>query len=258
MSILGIIASSRQGAPTAPVAGYTAWFDAADTATISLSGSNVTQWNDKSANAYNLVQGNNSFRPQSGTRTINSKNVIDYNGSTDTLNASTAANWTFLNNSTGSTVFIMISLDVLSNYLLLRTQGGNNQTIGYAGSTTASPCNWQHVITNGGDYFCLNRSTSTLSANTPAIFVIKSDPNASPAADKSSIFKNSGTAEKNNTTTGSASASAPFQPLRVGDYEEGGTLAPDGVYGEIIFYNSQLSDADISSNVTYLSNKWGI
>lgn len=260
MSILGIIASGISGnlIPTAPVAGYTAWYDASDTATISLSGSDVTQWNDKSANGYNLAQSSSSLRPQSGTRTINSKNVIDYNSNVDTLVASTAANWTFLSNSAGSTVFIMISLDVLDNYILLRTMGSSNATVGYSFNISSVTYNGQQVIADGSSYFCLNASTSSISANTPTIWVSKSDPNASPAADKSSIFKNSGTAEKNNTTTGSASASAPAQPLRVGDYEASGTLAPNGVYGEIIFYNSLLSNADITSNVNYLKTKWGI
>ena len=263
MNILGILTQpSAPPVPAAPVAGYTAWFDAADTSTISVSGSDVTQWRDKSANAYHLAQPSGSYRPQSGTRTINSLNVVDYNSNVDTLVASTAANWTFLSNSTGSTVFIMISLDATpagDSFQMLRTQGSNNQTVGYTGSiSAASPYNWQHVLTNGGDLFCFNRSTATISATTPTIFVIKSDPNATPAADKSFIFKNSGTADKNNTTTGTASASAPQQPLRVGDYEEAGTFSPNGVYGEIIFYSSKLSDADISSNVTYLSNKWGI
>lgn len=260
MPIMGILASAISGnlTPTAPVAGYTAWYDASDTATITLSGSDVTQWNDKSANGYNLTQPNSGFRPQSGTRTINSLNVIDYNANTDTLVASTAANWTFFSNSAGSTVFLVISLDVLDNYIMLRTMGGSNATVGASFNISSGTYKGQQVIANGSTFFCLNASTSSISATTPTIWVSKSDPNNATAADKNSIYKNSGTAEKNNTTTGSASASAPAQPLRVGDYEEAGTLAPNGVYGEVIFYNTQLSDGDIALNVSYLSNKWGI
>ncbi len=39
------------------------WLDAADRTTITLSGSNVTQWNDKSGNGNNVTQGTGSLQP---------------------------------------------------------------------------------------------------------------------------------------------------------------------------------------------------
>jgi hypothetical protein len=39
------------------------WLDAADAATLTLSGSNVTQWNDKSGNGQNVTQGTPSLQP---------------------------------------------------------------------------------------------------------------------------------------------------------------------------------------------------
>ena len=58
MPILGVMASGRSGhlAPSAPVAGYTVWLDASDTATITQSGGVVSQWTDKSVNAYAFTQ----------------------------------------------------------------------------------------------------------------------------------------------------------------------------------------------------------
>ena len=47
MSLIGIIASASAPPPTSPVAGYKAWYDASDTATITVSGNAVTQWNDR-------------------------------------------------------------------------------------------------------------------------------------------------------------------------------------------------------------------
>ena len=56
--MLGIMASAISGnlTPTSPVAGYKVWLDAADTATITQSGGAVSQWLDKSANAYTFTQ----------------------------------------------------------------------------------------------------------------------------------------------------------------------------------------------------------
>ena len=119
MSILGILASGISGhlTPTSPVAGYSAWYDAADTATISLSGSAVTQWTDKSANAYKLTQGNSGRQPTSGVNTLNSKNVITFDGN-DVLLAATASNWTFMHSSTNCTIFYVAYFDLyfVENY----------------------------------------------------------------------------------------------------------------------------------------------
>ena len=88
--ILGIVASSYGKFTPKSIAGLKAWYDASDTATISLSGSAVTQWNDKSANAFNLTQGTALRRPQSGVNTLNSLNVITFDGN-DLLQAATAS-----------------------------------------------------------------------------------------------------------------------------------------------------------------------
>ena len=39
------------------------WFDAADATTITLNGSNVSQWNDKSGNNRNATQGTAAAQP---------------------------------------------------------------------------------------------------------------------------------------------------------------------------------------------------
>jgi hypothetical protein len=266
MSLLGIIASSKLGIPDpgSPVAGYYAWYDAADTSTISLSGSNVTQWNDKSGNGYHLTQGTDSRRPQSGTRTMNTRNVLDYSENVDTLVASTAANWTFLSNSTGSTAFIVWEIDTLPSvlgnpFVFLFTRGGSTgDGPGYAVQISGATNGTLNAVNIQGDNICVNTSTSTSSVNTPVVWTIKSDPNNGTAADKSSIFKNSGSAEKNNVTTGTPSANTPVQPLRVGDYADGGTLGIDGKLAEIIIYSGILNATDTTTNIDYLKTKWGI
>ncbi len=58
------------------------WYDASDTSTLVLSGSDVTQWNDKSANSNNIAQTNAARRPTSGG-TINGLNVVNFDGGTN-------------------------------------------------------------------------------------------------------------------------------------------------------------------------------
>lgn len=57
-----------------------AWYDASDANTLVQSDGEVSQWNDKSPNARHLTQGGGSSQPTSGIRSINQKNVLDFDG----------------------------------------------------------------------------------------------------------------------------------------------------------------------------------
>jgi hypothetical protein len=66
------------------------WLDAADTTTITASGSpaKVSQWNDKSGNARHVAQATGAAQPTTGSATLNGLNVLDFDGN-DRLFAST-------------------------------------------------------------------------------------------------------------------------------------------------------------------------
>jgi len=260
MPILGIMASSKLGAPTSPVAGYTAWFDAADTATITVSGSAVSQWNDKSANAYNLTQGTAANRPLSGTRTINSKNVIDFDGTNDFLIASTASNWTFLNNSTGSSSFIVLFSDTTSNTgFIASTAGGSSGNIGLDWIRNGSDDLVRVFVRNsglGGAVGSLDQGL--LTDNTAVYYTMLLTPNNGTTADRAISRVNGGAEIKNNSVSNSPNNGTPTQALVLGAADNAGSAAFDGTIGEVIFYNSVLSATDRALNESYLKNKWGL
>ena len=56
------------------------WFDAADASTITLNGSNVNQWNDKSGNGRHATQATAANQPQYTTAGLNGKNVVTFDG----------------------------------------------------------------------------------------------------------------------------------------------------------------------------------
>jgi len=63
------------------------WYDAADTSTITASGSQVTQMLDKSGNGYTLAPlSAGKIGPNTGTRTLNGKNVLEYSKTTTSTN----------------------------------------------------------------------------------------------------------------------------------------------------------------------------
>ena len=61
------------------------WLDAADADTITLNGSNVSQWDDKSGNDKHATQTGSTSQPESGADTINGLNTLKFDGSNDRL-----------------------------------------------------------------------------------------------------------------------------------------------------------------------------
>ena len=59
------------------------WLDAADASTITTVGGAVSQWNDKSGNGRNAVQGASSSRPTYTTNALNNKSVLTLDGTDD-------------------------------------------------------------------------------------------------------------------------------------------------------------------------------
>jgi len=71
-------------APT-DIAGLQLWLDANDAATITQASGAVSQWNDKSGNTRHFTQATGANQPITGTRTINGKNALDFDGTNDAL-----------------------------------------------------------------------------------------------------------------------------------------------------------------------------
>ena len=261
MPILGIVASSKLGAPSAPVAGYSLWLDASDTSTITVSGTSVTQWTDKSTNAYTFSQATGSLQPKSGTRTINSKNVLDFDGDILVSNQSAA---TYKFTTDGDASFFIVALhDSYSGDS--RTFMANNEAgsgaVGFFWTTT----------TGGRLAFALYRGVSGTAAidggftnpivSTGTAFVnsLLTDPANGTAANRLYNRLNKGTVYNNNTATSAPSTADPDYTLKIGNYSAGDPgSAFDGAIGEILLYNTKLSDTDRDSNVDYLMAKWGI
>ena len=74
---------SQAFAPSADPA-LIGWWDATDVSTVIESGGAVSSWLDK-ANGTALGQAFPGGRPETGTRTLNSLNVLDFNGTSDAL-----------------------------------------------------------------------------------------------------------------------------------------------------------------------------
>ena len=67
------------------LSGLTLWLDASDASTITLNGSNVAQWDDKSGNSRNASQTTAANQPIYTTNGMNGKPVISFDGFDDEL-----------------------------------------------------------------------------------------------------------------------------------------------------------------------------
>ncbi|OBQ32885.1 MAG: hypothetical protein AN487_21545, partial [Anabaena sp. CRKS33] len=77
------------------------WLDAEDAASITLNGSTVSQWNDKSGNARNVSQATAANQPTLTTSGLNGKPVLTFDGADWLFNANPGA---LLRNVAGGTV----------------------------------------------------------------------------------------------------------------------------------------------------------
>jgi hypothetical protein len=266
MSLIGIIASSKPSVfnPT-NITGCQLWLDAADTSTISLSGSAVTQWDDKSGNSRSFTQGTSGNRPASGTRSKNSLNVIDFDGG-DFLSSTAAASvWKFLSDGTEHTIFVVAASDNASLYGVTFGNANSGSTRGmHAAQFRDDPLNIGFWVTNGTGFPGADVLDNRGSSWTTGTFVYITDrrkPSDGTAANRSLGQVNLGTAFSNNTATNSPSASDPQNSIVVGATLNNSSVISnqlDGAIGEIIIYNSYLSNTDTTRVQSYLASKWAI
>lgn len=200
------------------------WWDASDSATVTLSGSNVTAWADKSGNGYTLTPGS---APTLVTADQNGRDVISFNGTSNYL---TNAAGLFGNS---RTCFVVCK----------RVSG-----TGYQGIAQSAHYGLIVNITNSvlrcwADNDALN-STTTLTSWRVC----------------TQRFKN--TATRTHETwvdgadlhTGAPGSAESSESLVVGGINFGGGVLK---VAEILWYWSVLSDVDRQAVESYLRTKWG-
>ena len=209
----------------------TTWFDAADASTITESSGAVSQWNDKSGNGVTASQATGSKQPETGTRTLNGLNVIDFDRATsDNLDSTTIA----MGNTTDAMCFVVGQLDTSTNYEHFFYGTGGSLGIGILIG------DWRYYFGGGAgvpatpdvDYVPHVFSTCLSSGTDTEMFL-----------DGSSIH------------TATVSETVPDTVMTIGSRED--LYHTDGFIGEIIIAAS-CSDSDRQKIEGYLAWKWGL
>jgi hypothetical protein len=218
------------------ISGLQLWLDANDTDTITLNGSTVSQWDDKSGNVYHVSQGTASNQPTYTASALNSKSVVRFDGNDELTNGSA----TPVGGSTNRTVFIVFNStggSAISYGVTLGDSTSTGQSFGVSKEIA--------VRVNGG-----NRVWTTAIDATHAIVTIILDGTSTTDL---SAWKNGSSLTTSSTGTQTINTAAG---IIIGNGTAGGSLVGD--VAEIIVYNSVLSTSDRESVESYLSTKWGI
>lgn len=237
------------------------WLDAADSSTISLSGSEVTQWSDKSGNNYAFSQGTSSKRPLWGSRKQNNLNLVDFDGTDDILTSTAAAStWKFMSDGTEYTMFFAVVQDNQNNGILLSTNDGSFGNVGAIHLLGATKSLSTGCSTGNGSVRVIDTGTATNFADHTVFaystFIVR--PGNSTASERVAYRYKNGVASKPNTNTGTPSNSDPTRTLSIGHTEAFLNVPLNGAIGEIIVYTGVLSDANQTIVCNYLANKWGV
>lgn len=220
-------------APTSlPNLGF--WYDAADPATITVA-TGVSQWDDKSGNARHLLQGTGANQPATGTRTQNNRNVIDFDGTNDTL--VTTATWTYGHQ---WTIYIVAKSDDGADSTIQHLFDGESAATAYGRLIKNSTNVWR--VRDGSN---VDRGTPDTSAH---LFTVQFNGASSLLRIDGAQVGAAGDAGSNSGTVG----------LRLGADPNGPTSYFDGWIAEMFGYPVVHTAAQMASPEAKLRAKWAV
>jgi hypothetical protein len=263
MGILGIYASAMKKEFPGNIAAI--WLDAADTTTISLSGSAVTQWNDKGSLGYNVSQSTATNRPASGTTTLNSKNVIAYDGN-DVLTSSAGSNWKFLSDGTKYVMGYVIKVatvsdpenDIQTFGNVRRAEGevGRNLQAESRGAGTGKLRAYSY--TSIGYVYVQDSSTGVWTQDSPVVYTELNDATNATAADRIKSYFGTGSAIATNVNSSTPSTASPVYPIGIGATDQGNQGITGYIAELIIATGANATETNRVLIRDYLKTKWAL
>jgi len=213
------------------IPGLAGWWDASDAATITASAGAVSQWNDKSGNGYHVTQATGTKKPTTGTRTINSLNVLDFDGGDGLQKASGVI-------PAPLAIYVVVEPDTVSGTDLI-FHGG-----------TAGVADWSFFLSDGVPSFFGGSGTvssGSLSAGTAVLLRNR---------------HGSGGAFNQMWTAGAEGTAAATGGTAYGNVEIGANDAIancfDGKIAEVIFVGVPVGGPTDVAIREYLADKWGV
>ncbi len=235
------------------------WLDADDATTITLNGSNVSQWNDKSGNNRNATQGTAAAQPLFVPTGMNGLPTLQTDGG-DFL--SIGLRFGLFQNVSGATIALVIKYSVGAytiNALSAFVSTGASLTMTRFGLTPSATLNRLAVAGRRLDtdsFAAVESSTSRVSASGVGIIEVG---NADYANAHANHFTN-GTQDATNVTFQTAGNTENRTPQAASLFAISSTsnqLFSGCQISEVLMFNSTLSTTDRQKLEGYLAWKWG-
>lgn len=222
------------------VVGLRFWINPANTASITASAGNVSQINDASGSSggpFNFVQSIGANQPGSGTRTVNSKNVLDFVGANVDVLSSEAGDppSTIMGSATSAHVFYVLVSDAAFQGAALRGWGTH-------ASENVEP------YSDGGIYHGWG-STTRQTCGAPAGFVGAVHQVDIRTAAGAWAYNLDGATQYSTATNTVAWHAGTFATFAGANW--------DGALCEVFAYNSVLTGTNLTNARTYLKTRWG-
>ena len=218
------------------ISGLTLWLDAADISTLTVSGSNVSSWRDKSGNNNNATQPTLANQPTIGTL-LNGLNVLDFTGTQPYFSFPTIS----FTNITVFTIFRNTTLRAYCSPLFIGpfffffTDGAGNNLYG----TGRLGINGEGIISQAA------------AGITTTNYLLYSLNLTVGGTDIVNFYING-----RNTANFNGSASGGRSYYQVGSTDSVG--ATTGFIAEILVYNGVLNNSQRQQVEGYLAHKWGL
>lgn len=254
------------------ISGIYAWYDASAASSITLNGTNVSEWRDLSGGGRHVSNGTAATQPAYTLAGQNGRNCLTFTnpGGGKRLTAAAASDWAFLHN----------GLSLYAMYLVAASAGtsGIGQVHTYV--STKNQFNLYNVrgFDMAHDYGAVaNNNNIRLSQSSTAGMVGRRDMSATgnnvvrcyevlgdPANATSTArlaFKHSASGTSSATSSAnSAEAGDPAGAMTIGNTASGTANGLGGFVCELIFYSraAAITATESATIIAYLTKKWGI
>lgn len=231
------------------ISGLVGWMDAADTSTsnITSSGGLVSNIRNKANSQNPFVQATGGNQPQTGVSTIAGKNVLRFNGTSNYLSCNALAS-AFTGTDAAVSVFAVYKpIGLTLSPTIFCAANSANTTVLFTHSNSTN--NLFRIQKNDDSSASVSATATTAPTLVPVMFSMSCAGTTLKAwKDEASFYNgafNVGATTVNTFALGVRPTSA------ISNYF-------NGDIAEIIVYNRDLSDAEVTQVNRYLGNKWGI
>ena len=226
------------------------WFDASDPGTITQSGGTVSEWRDKSSNAYSVIQGTASNRPTYTTNLLNGLPGIQISATTYLYQvgssipnfSSSASTTVYMVAKNGST---MPNWNIINTMYFIGDGGGTNR---YHLSFGYGTANGLTLLANGS--YIVSPSSYVVPLNSNAIIGFSSSSTSNFL-----FYNGSNTAYSSTGALPSANNSTWFL---FGDARTSINAVTDENIYEFVGFNTVLTTSQQQLVEGYLAWKWGL